>query len=367
MEDFGALLRRYRKKEGLSQKQLIDSLRQTLSEERWGISDVSKWEHGRMPKEEVVEQLEEILCTEKGLLLKAAGYYEAADTRRALEDDPTKREISIDEQHRELSDLLRRWREQLQFLSVTQMFHRLYLQTWRSEMELRGSEPAEIRELYLREWGRHFETFPRPLKAMLHIESETLFHRLKKSYPDAELWKAQQSWDEAAGMYLEAFCSWAGELEYATELAMGLAVMDTATNEDSDNSLQKARQLIQDAKKSRPDVRLILRLLVLTIGCDVLLLGIKEQRASPFWTLEVESIRSLRVDVVHTSMKELDSNHWLAGKNRPETVAESMFNSYEPVRENTCALLEALGTMYSAHNNVLETIQAFESSLYTIT
>ena len=71
-DEFGLLLKKHRKQAGLSQNQIVEGLRRARYEDRYSESDASKWEHGRIPPEDVVEELEEILCTPKGLLLRAA-------------------------------------------------------------------------------------------------------------------------------------------------------------------------------------------------------------------------------------------------------------------------------------------------------
>jgi len=86
-DEFGLLLKKHREQAGLSQNQLVEGLRRARYEDRYGESDVSKWEHGRIPPEDVVEELEEILCAPKGLLLRAAGYRSAAEYRRMLGDE----------------------------------------------------------------------------------------------------------------------------------------------------------------------------------------------------------------------------------------------------------------------------------------
>lgn len=83
LQEFGILLKKCRLSAKLSQKQLIEKLREVGYEDRYGTSDVSKWEHSqKIPPEDIVEELEEILSTPKGLLLKAAGFTSAAGYRR---------------------------------------------------------------------------------------------------------------------------------------------------------------------------------------------------------------------------------------------------------------------------------------------
>jgi len=97
-DEFGLLLKKHRKQAGLSQNQIVEGLRRARYEDRYSESDVSKWEHGRIPPEDVVEELEEILRTPKGLLLRAAGYRSAAEYRRLQEAEPTPSQVALDTQ-----------------------------------------------------------------------------------------------------------------------------------------------------------------------------------------------------------------------------------------------------------------------------
>ena len=74
-DNFGPLLRKWRNASDLTQEQLAEELRIALEQESYSKSDVSKWECGnKIPKEELVEELEKILSPPKGVLLRAAGY-----------------------------------------------------------------------------------------------------------------------------------------------------------------------------------------------------------------------------------------------------------------------------------------------------
>ncbi len=53
---------------------MVEELRLEIEDECYSKSDISKWEHGRIPPEDIIKELEKILSTPKGLLLKAAGY-----------------------------------------------------------------------------------------------------------------------------------------------------------------------------------------------------------------------------------------------------------------------------------------------------
>ncbi len=82
-EKFGPLLRKFRKLSDLTQEGLVKEFRIALEQESYSKSDISKWERGsKIPPEDLVNTLEEILSIPKGLLLKATGYTSAAEYRR---------------------------------------------------------------------------------------------------------------------------------------------------------------------------------------------------------------------------------------------------------------------------------------------
>lgn len=102
-EKFGPLLEKWRNLSDLTQTGLVEELRVGLENERYSKSDISKWEHGRIPAEDIVEQLEKILSIPEGLLLRAAHYSRAAEYRRSptqeeLEEVDTEKELSLQRQ-----------------------------------------------------------------------------------------------------------------------------------------------------------------------------------------------------------------------------------------------------------------------------
>jgi len=98
-KDFGPLLKKSRKKNNLTMKQLLDQLLPKLSQEvEYGESAVSKWEWGtRIPPEKVVGALEEICKLPPGDLLEAAGYDTAAAYRRVTAHPESVVEITLDD------------------------------------------------------------------------------------------------------------------------------------------------------------------------------------------------------------------------------------------------------------------------------
>lgn len=260
----------------------------------------------------------------------------------------------------EFVDLLQQWQEQVQFLSVDQLLYRFCFQNRHVDRQREVTEPEEVSEAYFDAYGRHWGTIPKPYKAMLPVETDNSFQQLKKSHPDAELWQAQESWDKAYGIYWDAFASFVVELEYTTELLMGLGV-EEGTSGDLGSKIVNARELIKKTKRAKSDVWLFLRLLALAVACDLLILGIQEQSPQAFWALEVEKIRKLRSATVLASMNELPQHFWITGTNRDYPVAKSLWDNDQPVKEKTMALLEALERLQSAQSDVHNEFKKLET------
>lgn len=259
-------------------------------------------------------------------------------------------------------ELLQQWREQAQFISIAELLRKFCFENWGTELTRELTEPEEVGQVYLTTWAHHLETIPRPYKAMLPVESESLFEQLKQLHPDAEVWQAQESWNEACGIYWDAFSSWFTEVESFTELQMGLSV-DEGASEELRSKVREAYRLIKDIKRAKPDVWLFLRLLALALACDLLVLGIQAQPAYAFWASEVVKIKALRGDVVQTSIKTLCKDFSLTGRNRVHAIAKVLWGSDELVKGKTIALLQALKRLRTVQNNVHDKLKALELSL----
>jgi len=62
-------------------------------------------------------------------------------------------------------------------------------------------------------------------------------------------------------------------------------------------------------------------------------------------------------------MNELPQDFWLVGTNKPNALAKLLWDSDEPVKEKTIALLKALESLQITQNNVHDKIKALEHSL----
>jgi len=362
-DEFGSLLRKWRTSAQLTQRQLVKGLRE-VGYEHYGESDISKWEHGRTPSEDIVEELEGILSTPKGLLLRTAGYASAAEYRRLLDAESTPLQATVKESvaHEERQDfltLLQQWREQLRFLSVAELLRKYTFENWSTDFKREVTEPEDVRQAYLHEVRRHLETIPKPYKAMLTVQTEPLFEQLKQLHPDVEVWQAQESWGESCGIYWNAFSSWFAEVECTTELMMGLSV-DKGAAEELGGKLGEARQLVKDIKRANSHTWLFLRLLALAVACDMFLLGISRQAAGATWVPVVEETMKLRDDLVFTSMKELPKDFWLTGNNRPQAIAKLFWDKDDLMKKKTIALVKALERLQTAQNNVHDKLKALE-------
>lgn len=266
------------------------------------------------------------------------------------------------EQEQKFLPLLQQWRGQIEFWSIDQLLREFYFKNWHAELQREATEPEEVSQAYFEVYGHHCETIPRPYKAILPVESESSFEQLKRLYPNAEIWPAQESWDEAYGIYWDAFASWVAEAEYVTELQMGLAVNESP-NGDFKDKVANAQRLLKELKRAKPDVWLFFRLLSLTVACDLVVLGIEQLSPEPIWALEVTKIRNLRQDVVLTSMKELPKDFGLTGTNRVHVIAKLLWDKDETVKEKTIALVKALERLQFAQNNLHKNFKALEHSL----
>ncbi len=266
------------------------------------------------------------------------------------------------ENRQKLLALIGRWRGEVHFLSVEQLLRRFYLENRRTELEHMVSTPKEVGETYLDVVARHWETIPRPHKVTLPVGSSVFYKRLKHSRPDDEVWQAQMLWDQSCGAFLDAFASWFA-LAHITDLAMG-AMPQEGLGGYVDGETANAHQLAEETKRGNPDVWLFCRLLTLAIACDLLVLGVQQQAPNAIWALEMAKIGVLRADVVNTSMRELPSDFWLTGTNRPYAIAQWLWAKDElVVKQKTSALLEALEKLQIAQNKVHDKLNVLEYGL----
>jgi transcriptional regulator with XRE-family HTH domain len=111
---FGDLLKKTREERRMSQTELVEEIHKQ-GYEKYSAADVSKWEHEwYKPPEAVVELLEEdIFHLPKGLLLEAAGYLPAAESRRLSSRSPGH------ENHKDrFLKLIQRFEEEIQGVSL---------------------------------------------------------------------------------------------------------------------------------------------------------------------------------------------------------------------------------------------------------
>jgi len=110
-KDFGSLLRYWRKESNdMTQTELADELKYELGGEHYNKSDVSKWEHGRIPNKYVVEALEKILNINDKVLLEAAGY-----TKIEVKEDEDRIQKQPDQRHYEHWARLGKLAEELRY------------------------------------------------------------------------------------------------------------------------------------------------------------------------------------------------------------------------------------------------------------
>lgn len=271
------------------------------------------------------------------------------------------------EEKRRLRALLRQWQEQLQSLSMSlsigELLDECCFRSWRTERERDVAEPEELRQEHLRAYKQHWPATD--VHMVLPVETEASFEHLKKSSLYAQVLQAHKSWNTANGSLYDAFFSWFIRIEYLSQLLLGDAAEAGAGLElDQDARVAKARRAIEVLGRESPDVWLVVRLLALTLACDLIVLGVQEQPPNEIWIPELGCIRKLRSTVVRESQKELPSDLWLTGANKVHGLAKALWGSGLGLKEMTMALLQTYETCQVARNSLHHKLRMLEQDLF---
>jgi len=267
------------------------------------------------------------------------------------------------EEKRRLRALLQRWQEQLQSMSIGGLLDECCFRNWRTERERYVAEPEELRQEYLRTYKQHWPTTD--VHVVLPVETEASFEHLKESSLYAQVSQAQESWNTAHDTLFDAFVSWFIEVEYFSRLLVGDAAEPGAGSElDKDARVANARRTIEVLGRESPDVWLVVRLLALTLACDLVVLGVQEQPPNEIWIPELRRIRKLRSAVVRESQKELPSDLWLTGGNKVHRLAKALWGSSTELKEMTTALLQTYETWQVARNNLHQKLRVLEQDSF---
>ena len=203
------------------------------------------------------------------------------------------------------------------------------------------------------------------MHVVLPVETEASFEHLKRSSLYAQVLPAQESWNTARDTLFDAFVSWFIEVEYFGRLLVGDAAEAGASLElDKDARVANARRTIEVLGRENPDVWLVVRLLALTLACDLVVLGVQEQPPNEFWIPELRCIRKLRSAVVRESQKELPGDFWLTGANKVHGLAKALWGSGLGLKERTMALLQTYKTCQVARNSLHHKLRMLEQDLF---
>lgn len=294
-------------------------------------------------------------------LLVKAGQVTGDDVLRHYREDYLRVRVKHEEKEK-LLVLLQHWRGQLDFLSVSQFLRKFYFDNRRKDAEIEITESEDVNKAYLDVAVRHWDTMPRHHGVMLPIESENSFQWLKKSYPTADVWQAQESYCQIYGTYLDAYIKWIGEVKQTTELIMELAASENDSG-NCDTKVANLQQRVSKVIKRKPDAWLFLRLLSLTVACDLLLFGLEEQLPNVLWAQETLEIKKLRDDVVLTSIRELPEDFRLTGGNRIYPFAKLIWDREDTVKEKTITLVNVLNKLQITQTDVRIKLNALEHTL----
>lgn len=186
---FGDLLKKMRRERQMTQTQLVEEIRKQ-GYEKYTAADVSKWERGQYkPPEDVVEVLEEdILHLPKGLLLKAAGYLQAAEYRRLSDSD------SGHEEHKDsVLRLIQRFREEIRELgsarSMDQPGISRVVEPGEYDIALEDKRGKVVHYV----WEKHPNA---DLELRCPAECEPDFAYVREHLDDSGLWHDYEEWQE---------------------------------------------------------------------------------------------------------------------------------------------------------------------------
>lgn len=262
----------------------------------------------------------------------------------------------------ELVDLLHRWREQAQFLSLDQFLRRFYLGELGGKLQHCMSETQCGAEIYDAAKRHHAQASLQLGRALLPIEQEGLFHRLRQCLPDDPVWEAEDTFDLTHGAYLEAFVGWCGDIKYWLESCLALALIDELPQEDRE--VANTKDFLKRLKKKDANWVVFLELASLVACCDLLTLGIVELPPNPLAFNAVDKLNLLRDDAINLSTKLLgDFRLTPDGIGR---IGGFFWGRLAEVKENTRELLHNLQQLQDAHNDLHDKLTALELRLYGV-
>ncbi|MFP3880365.1 MAG: helix-turn-helix domain-containing protein [Dehalococcoidia bacterium] len=353
---FGDLLRHYRRRVSLTQRQLYDLLEDSGCDyrEKHGASLISRYETGqRKPPKDTVDSFERILGVPGNLLLKAAGYISvtpAPDTKQEL-GEKTLHEQRAREKRRLIAPILK-WRRELTTFSPVQL-----LQDWMGKAHedavTQWYYDKDVAMLYQEAGERDGE--PLDSEPLAQAQSESLLPLLKQRFPDSEVWDAASTWSERKTLYIRAFHQMLKEIEdvVVRELATFIDVFAEKGIEDADWIACAAFPGFE--KRCRFE-----RLLTVLVACDALALGITKRPSKPYQAELVPALRDLRLrtDVELSAVTNIPAKGgWVSG------IVEVWEQAPERALDITSAFLDRLAELQSAEEPIARAVKQLESEI----
>lgn len=296
-------------------------------------------------------------------LLVKAGQLTGDDILRHYRRDylHIKAKLEQDEKQEFLA-LLQRWREQAQFLSPDELLRRFGLGALREDLLRHMTDSQPVAKIYDAAKRHHAQSIPGPVKVLLGVEQEGLFHRLRQCLPDDPAWRVQDDWALAYGAYLEAFGSWSGDVECDVRRYLALALGEELR--ERGHEVPAGTDLLEQLKKEDISWAIYLKLAGLVVSCDILTLGIEELPSNLLWFVQVDKLRILRSEAVNESTK-LPKDFWLT-QGDIGVMARLLWDHEPAIQEDTRNLLQKLQRVQAAQDDLHTKLMALECRLYNV-
>ena len=261
-----------------------------------------------------------------------------------------------------LVDLLQRWRGQLLSYSLDWLLWKYKLEDLPKTHARHLTQSQKADEIYRAAQRYHVQTMSGPVRLLLPVAQEGLFHRLRQCYPDDPVWETQDSWELTCGACVEAFCSWSDEVTNCFEAYLTLALMDDVA--ERDREVASGKDLLDQLQKEDVNWLVLVRLASVVISCDLLTLGIEELPTNLLWFFQVDKLRILRAEVVNQSAKLL-KEFWVA-QHDIGAVARLLWEHQGRVQESTRDLLQKLQRLQAAQDDLCSKLTGLEWRLYDV-
>jgi len=292
LKTFGQLLEQYMEECKLTLWGLAEELEKPGGGS-YTAGTVSKWIHGKhVPPADIIEQIEDLFHL-PGVFLEAAGcYYEAEARKGAIYRTKDETEVSV--------DLLQRWKEQLRYLTPSQLLEKFGIKNAVTDLLRQVCENQDTFEIYQSTQKVHHEIMaPAPGRVMAELEEkEPLFKRLRQQFAGNRVGELYELWGHEYYSYIDAFSLWFNNLEEVMKTVFMGAVDEELVDLPLSNGLFALKEKVGGDLDQTAKFRLEIQLSSLIVGCDLLALGFQELSSDSRWFFEIDRLHSLRVFLI---------------------------------------------------------------------